>query len=128
MAISDVIQKYIELRDQKSQLEKEHKEEVKELKGHMARLEAALLEQLDAQGVQSFKTDQGTAFTTTGDRAVVRDWEATLDFIRDEGAYDLLERKVSRVAVRAYIEETGDAPPGVDFTTHRGVNIRRPNK
>ena len=81
---------------------------------------------MDAQGLTSFKSDYGTAFLTTTDYANVGDWDAVLDFIRDNDAYDMLEKRVSKIAVRGYIEANKAVPPGITYGTKLEVNIRKP--
>jgi hypothetical protein len=124
--LDQVIRMYVQLRDRKAELERDVKEEVKPIKAQMEKLEAFLLRELTEQGASSFKTEGGTAFITTQEWATVKDWEATLQFIQETEAYDLLERRVSKTAVRVLVDE-GTPPPGVDYGTKLGVNIRRPN-
>ena len=124
--IGDVIRTYMKLREQKSTIEAEVKERVSELKAKMEKLEAYLKTQMDAQGLTSFKSDFGTAFLTTTDYANVADWDAVLGFIRDNEAFDMLEKRVSKVAVRGYIEQTKAVPPGITYGTKLEVNIRKP--
>lgn len=126
MNISDVIRAYVKLRDQKAAIEAEARERVAEIKAKMAKLETFIKMQMDAQGVTSLKSEYGTAFLTTTDYASVADWDAVLEFIRKHEAYDLLEKRVSKLAVRNYIEQMGSVPPGVDYGTKVEVNIRRP--
>jgi len=85
-----------------------------------------LKDKADEEGVTSFKTTNGTAFLTVVDYANVADWDATLDFIRDNNAYDLLEKRVSKTAVRSYIENDKFVPPGINYGTKVEVNIRKP--
>ena len=92
----------------------------------MAKLEAYIKQRADEQGVDSFKTKVGTAFLTTVDFAQVADWDATLEFIKDNEAYDLLEKRVSKRAVRGYIEEQKEVPAGINYGTRIDVNVRRP--
>lgn len=124
--IGDVIRTYMKLRSQKAALEAEVKEQVSELKAKMEKLEAFLKSQMDAQGLTSFKSDYGTAFLTTVDYANVADWDAVLGFIRENDAYDMLEKRVSKTAVRGYIDSTKSVPPGVNYGTKLEVNIRKP--
>jgi uncharacterized protein YydD (DUF2326 family) len=102
------------------------KEQTKELKEKMEKLEAWIKEQADVQGVTSFKTKHGTAFLTTTDYANVADWDAVLNYIRENEAYDMLEKRVSKVAVRGYIEANKAVPAGVNYGTKLEVNIRKP--
>jgi len=58
--------------------------------------------------------------------ADVADWDAVLGFIRENDAYDMLEKRISKVAVRGYIDATKAVPPGVNYGTKLEVNIRKP--
>lgn len=124
--VDQVIAAYLKLRNKKDAIEAEAKERVKELKDKMAKFEAWLKVRADEQGVTSFKTPHGTAFITTTDFANVADWDATLEFIRANDAYDMLEKRVSKTAVRAYIESTREVPAGVNYGTKLEVNVRKP--
>lgn len=125
--VGDVIRTYMKLRDQKAAIEARVKDEVSTLKAKMEKLEAYLKAQMDAQGLTSFKSDYGTAFLTTTDYANVADWDAVLDFIRGNEAYDMLEKRVSKIAVRGYIEQSKAVPPGINYGTKLEVNIRKPD-
>ena len=126
VTVDDVVAAYLKLRNKKESIEAETKEQVKVLKEKMEQFEAWIKEQADAQGVTSFKTKHGTAFLTTTDYANVADWDAVLGFIRENDAYDMLEKRISKVAVRGYIDATKAVPPGVNYGTKLEVNIRKP--
>lgn len=125
--IDDVVATYMKLRSQKDAIEAEVKDNVSVIKSKMEKLEAWIKDQADQQGVTSFKTKHGTAFLTTTDYAQVGDWDAVLNFIRDNEAFDMLEKRVSKIAVRGYIEHTKSVPPGVNYGTKLEVNIRKPS-
>lgn len=124
--VGDVIRVYMKLRDQKSVIEAEMKGQVEEVKKKMEKLEAYLKTQMDAQGLTSFKSEWGTVFLTTTDYANVADWDAVLGFIRDNSAFDMLEKRISKIAVRSYITEHKAVPPGVNYGTKLEVNVRKP--
>lgn len=124
--IGNVIRTYMKLRDQKTAIEAESKERVANLKSKLEKLEAYLKLQMDTQGLTSFKSDYGTAFLSTTDYANVADWDAVLTFIRANNAYDMLEKRVSKFAVRSYIEFNKAVPPGVTYGTKLEVHIRKP--
>lgn len=126
LKVGDVIATYLTLRNQKEALAQSVKAKVDEINAKLAKIEAWIKQQADAQGVTSFKSEHGTAFLTTVDFANVADWDATLRFIRDNEAYDMLEKRVSKTAVRAYIDQTKTVPPGVNYGTKLEVNIRKP--
>jgi hypothetical protein len=116
----------MKLRSQKEAIEAEVKDRVSTIKAKMEKLEAWIKEQADVQGVTSFKTKHGTAFLTTTDYANVADWDAVLDFIRTQEAFDMLEKRISKIAVRGYIEANKAVPPGVNYGTKLEINIRKP--
>jgi peptidyl-tRNA hydrolase len=124
--VGDVIRTYMKLREQKVAVEAEVKDRVSNIKAKMEKLEVYLKTQMDAQGLTSFKSDYGTAFLTTTDYANVADWDAVLDFVRSNDAYDMLEKRVSKLAVRGYIEQSKAVPPGITYGTKLEVNIRKP--
>ena len=124
--VDDVVATYMKLRSQKESIEAEVKDRVSTIKAKMEKLEAWIKEQADAQGVTSFKTKHGTAFLTTTDYANVGDWDAVLGFIRENEAFDMLEKRISKIAVSGYIEANKAVPPGVNYGTKLEVNIRKP--
>ena len=124
--VDQVIEAYLKYRNKKEALEAEIKDQVKELKDKMAKLEAWIKTKADAEGVTSFKTAHGTAFVTTNDYANVADWDAVLAFVKENEAYDMLEKRVSKNAVRGYIDEHKTVPSGVNYGTRIDVNVRKP--
>ena len=126
MTVDQVIEAYLKYRNKKEALEAEIKDQVKELKDKMAKLEAWIKTKADAEGVTSFKTAHGTAFVTTNDYANVADWDAVLSFVKENDAYDMLEKRVSKNAVRGYIDEHKTVPSGVNYGTRIDVNVRKP--
>jgi len=126
LTVDTVIDTYLKLRNKKDSIESETKEKVKGIKENMAKLEGWIKEQADKQGVKSFKTDHGTAFLTTTDFAQVADWDAVLSFIKDNDAFDMLEKRVSKTAVRGYIDKNKTVPSGVNYGTRIDVNVRKP--
>ena len=126
LTVGQIIETYMKLRHQKESIENEAKAQVKDIKENMTKLEAWIKEKADADGVTSFKTKHGTAFLTTNDFARVADWDAMLEFIQENEAYDLLEKRVSKVAVRGYIDMNKAVPAGVTYGTRVDVNVRKP--
>lgn len=116
----------MKLRLQKEAIEGQVKAQVADIKSKMEKLEAWIKEQADAQGVTSFKTPSGTAFVTTVDYASVADWDAILSWVREHDAYDMFEKRISKIAVRGYIDQLKAVPPGVNYGTKLEVNVRKP--
>jgi hypothetical protein len=126
MKMEDVVGAYLKLRNKKEAIEGAVKEEVKAIKEKMVKLEAYIKKEADRQGVTSFKTGHGTAFVTTTDFAQVADWDSVLSFIKKNEAWDMLEKRVSKNAVRGYIDEHKEVPSGVNYGTRIDINVRKP--
>lgn len=126
LTVEQVVGTYMKLRRKKEALENQVKEDLADIKAKMTKLESWLMQKADEDGVTSFKTAAGTAFVTTTDFANVADWDAVLTFIREQEAFDMLEKRVSKTAVRAYMDETGEVPPGITYGSKLGINIRKP--
>lgn len=126
ITVDDVVAAYIKLREKKAQIKAEAEQKAGEITAKMDKLEKWVKEQADAQGVTSFKTKHGTAFLTTTDYANVADWDAILAFVRENEAFDMFEKRISKTAVRGYIEQTKAVPPGVNYGTRIEVNVRKP--
>ncbi len=128
VTIDNAIATFLQLRNKKSQLKAAYEKQEAELNEKMAKFEAWFINKAQEQGVTSFKTTEGTAFLTNTDFANIADWDAVISFIKEKGTYDMLERRVSKRAIRAYIDEFKVVPPGINFGTRIDVNVRKPAK
>lgn len=126
VTVDQAIAAYMKLRALKAEVEARIKDEVTQLEASMDKIEAWIKTQADKMGVTSFKTKYGTAFLTTKDYANVENWDATLNFIKETGAYDMLNKAVNKTAVRGYIEQNKAVPPGVNYGTKIEVSVRKP--
>lgn len=125
MNIDEVIKGYVELRDRLDARKKEQALELAPMREKMDKIEAWLQNQLQSQGLKNFKGTSGTAFLKEVSSATVQDWDATLEFIKSQGRWELLERRVSKTVVEDYAETTGEVPPGVELKRETIVQVRR---
>lgn len=123
--IDDVVRGYIQLRDQKAKLKAKYEQEVEGLDTKMAVLEGFMLQEVEATGVDSFKTAGGTAYRYSQNSATVADWDTTLNFIRANEMWNLLERRVNKTVVEEYRQEHQQLPPGVNFNSIYKIGFRR---
>lgn len=127
-SVEDIISAYVKLRTKKDRLIAEHKAEVKKLDERMAKLEVWLQMKMAMDKVNSFNTDAGTAYKTTVEHASVSDMDALLDFIRENEAWHLLEKRVSKTGVKGYLDEGQPLPAGVNWYTSTAIHVRKPNE
>lgn len=125
MTVDAMIESYVKLRDKKKSIEDRHKQELAPFRETMDQLEGWLLEAMNQAGLDSMKGQHGTAFKSTRTSAVVREWQATLAYIREHDAWDLLEARVAKTTAFNIIKETEAPIPGVETSTEVVVNVRR---
>ena len=125
MKLSDLVQKYIELRDKKSELKKEYEAKVSKLDVVLEKIEASLLQTFDSAGMDSIKTEFGTAYTSTRSTASVADKDAFFQFVKANEDWQLIEIRCSKTGVEQFKAENDDLPPGISWRSERVVNIRR---
>lgn len=129
--IDQLVAKYVELRDRKTAIEKKAEADKAELTKIMDAIEGKIKEQMHQLGVKSMKTDHGTPYISYKESATVADWDVLLPHILETENYDLLERRVSKTAVKTFMEEdrhgnyTNPPPPGVNFVRVETINVRR---
>lgn len=125
MKMSEVVEKYIELRTKKAQFKAEYDMKVAKLDESLEKIEGVLLKAFEETGISSVKTEFGTAYTSTKTTVPVADKEVFMEFVRSNDEWPLLEVRASKSSVEQYKEEHGELPPGVNWRVERSVNIRR---
>jgi len=125
MKLSDLVQKYIELRDKKYELKHQYEFKAAQLDEVLSKIESKLLHVFDSAGMDSVKTEFGTAYASTRSSSSVADPEAFMQFVIENQEWALIEKRASKLAVEQYKDANGDLPPGVNYREERVVNIRR---
>ena len=123
--LGDVVKKYIALRDKRDAIMREAKEKCAKLDEHLDKIEGKVMGVLDSLGLESVRTDAGTAYVSERTSATVADWDVTLDHIRENELWHMLEKRVNKKAVDEYKAENNDLPPGVNYRVVRALNVRR---
>ena len=126
MKMDDLVQRYIQLREKKSQLKAEYEASLAKYDQVQDKIEALLLARFGEMGVNSIKTANGTAYTSTRASVSLADWDVFRAFCeKQEDPYAFVERRVSKAAVEQYKAANEDLPPGVNWSETRVVNFRR---
>lgn len=71
MKLDELVANYIKLRDKKSQLKKQYDEKVAKVDAVMDKMEAIILKTFQDSGIDSARTDAGTAYISTRTSASV---------------------------------------------------------
>lgn len=116
--------KYLELRQEIERIEKETKAKIAPLKAVMVDIENWFAAKAQEEGLKTVNTLHGTAYWSTHYSAKAANPTLFKDYVIANQAFDLLETRVSKTAVRSFIEATGAPPPGVDFAAVNVFNLR----
>jgi hypothetical protein len=123
--LSEAVEMYIKMRDKKAQMKAEFEASVAPLNEKMEKLEAKLLDVFNKTGMDSVKTEFGTAYSTVRTTASVADREVFMEYVKANEEWSLLETRVSKTAVEQFRAIHDDLPPGVNVREERVVNVRR---
>ncbi len=127
MKLDELVANYIKLRDKKSLLKKQYDEKVAKVDAVMDKMEAIILKTFQDSGIDSARTDAGTAYISTRTSATVGSREEFLSWVLqdpDERSI-FLENRVSKVAVEQFKAANDDLPPGINFRSEVTVGVRR---
>lgn len=117
---------YVALRDAKAELTKEFNVKDAEIKAKLDLLEGQMLKFLIDTGTDSVRTPNGTFFKQEEITPAGEDWDAFYKWVAKNDAFDFLERRIKKTAVKEYMESNkGKIPPGVSVYREFVVRVRR---
>jgi hypothetical protein len=119
------VEQYLKLRDKKAEIAKRHKEELEPYNQALYALETLFQRAMDAQGLENLKTEAGTAYKSTVGSVSVADWDAFFEWVQENRAWHLVEKRPAKTAVEEVLEETGELPPGLDYSRTVKINVRK---
>ena len=117
---------FIGLRDRRAQRKAAYDEDDASDKGRQNKIEIEFLRRFQDRGIDNVSArDVGTAYKSVRASATVADFDALLDHVRENDAWELLEHRVNKTAVEQFKAVDGDLPPGVNWSETQVVNFRR---
>jgi len=117
---------YIAARDRRAQRKAAYNEEDAADKMKQEKIEIEFLRRFQERGIDSVSIrNVGTAYKSTRSSATVADWDAFLDYVVSNEAWELLERRVNKTALEQIKEVEGDLAPGTNWSETVVINFRR---
>lgn len=120
-----VVKGYVALRDKLRELDDAHEQKRKPIVDMINQLSGQMQEFLDKSGSKSVKTADGTFYQSTRYTTSLADPAAFMEYVINNQRYDLLDRRANATAVKQFVEETGNLPPGTNLNALRTVGVRR---
>jgi hypothetical protein len=121
-----LVKAYIKMRDARATLSAKYEEEDKKIKEQMETVEAYLLETCKRAGGNVSIPGVGTVIRGVSTRYWTSDWEAMHNFIKENNAVDLLERRIAQKAMGEFLKANPDKmPKGMNVESKYTVTVRR---
>jgi dihydroxyacetone kinase-like predicted kinase len=116
---------YVKMRDKRAELLKEFEAKDDVLKDKMEKVEQALLDLCKENGIESLRTEHGTATRIVKERVWAPDWDAFTKFVREHDAVDLFEKRIHQGNFREFVEANPDITPPVNIDRKYAITVRR---
>jgi hypothetical protein len=118
---------YLAIRTEREKLLRDYEEKDSALKKELSVLEQGLLAVCNSIGADSIRTQHGTIIRKLNERFFCSDFDSFKQFVMDNEAVDLLERRIHQGNFRQYMAEHKDdgLPPGVNAMREYGVSVRK---
>lgn len=128
MNLEEMVSDYLNLRGQREVLLADYEAKDAELKEAMKNIEANMLNVCNETNADSIRTQNGTVIRKLNERFYCNDWDNFKDFVLENKAVELLERRIHQGNFKEFISERRDdgLPPGVNVMREFGIVVRKP--
>ena len=117
---------YIKIRDARSDLKRKYERADEELADQLFTIEQEMLAVCKSVDANSIKTNAGTVIRSVKSRYWTNDWDSMYRFISENGAFDLLEKRLHQTHMKQFLEENPDKhPAGLNVEREFTVVVRR---
>lgn len=127
MDYEKIVRAYRNIRDRKQELNRAHEKVIADLDEKLEKLKGVMLAELNTNKGEGIRTAAGTFFRKLETIPTGSDWDAFYDWIKDNDAFDALERRIKRTFISDYMDShDGAIPPGVSVFRRYTVEVRKP--
>ena len=117
---------YIKIRDARADSKRVFEAEDNDLKEQMEVLEAQMLDVCKEMKADSIRTPHGTIIRSIKSRYWTNDWDSMYDFIQENGAFGLLEKRLHQTNMKDFLSENPEVLPlGLNVENSYSVVVRR---
>lgn len=119
---------YRKMQSRIQELTAAYETEVEQLKAQQDAVKGALKDQMLALGLTSVKTAEGTVILSTKTRYSTTDWDSFKQFMLENDALDLLEKRIAQTNMATFLKENpGLVPPGLNSNAEFSISVRKPS-
>jgi hypothetical protein len=105
---------YVNIREARKQATREYEARDAEFKAKLDLLGAHMLKVLTSENTKSIRTEAGTFFRKLEVKPSATDWERIYQWIKENDAFEFLEKRLTKTAVVNYmVAHDDEIPPGM---------------
>lgn len=120
---------YIKMRTAIQDVQREYDEKLAALKEQQDAVKMAIKERMLSLGTTSARTDFGTVILAKKTRYSTNDWASFKEFIINNDALDLLEKRIAQKNMELFLTENpGLVPPGLNSDSEYDISVRKPSR
>jgi hypothetical protein len=120
---------YQKIRARIQELTTAYETEVDTLKTQQQEIANELKDRMQALGMASVRTTEGTIILGQKTRYFTSDWDSFKRFVLDHEAVDLFEKRIAQSNMKQFLEENpGVVPPGLNSDSEVTITVRKPSK
>lgn len=117
---------YISIRDKREEIKRAYEDRDVELKQQLEVIEQEMLSICKELGADNVKTPAGTIIRSVKSRYWTNDWDSMYSFIKEAGAFGLLEKRLHQTNMKDFLFENPDVyPKGLNVESQYTVVVRR---
>lgn len=121
-----LVETYIKIRDKRAELKEQFESQDEALKEQQDLIAEEMLEVCYENGANSIKTPAGTIIRKVDTRYWTTDWDSMYQFIEENDAYALLEKRIHQTNMKQFLEEYPELlPAGLQADRKYTVVVRR---
>ena len=126
LGLDRLVSAYIKLRDQKLDIRRQLEEQEAAIESKLDAIKVSLLEHCKATGAESVRTAAGMFYRSMKSKYWTSDWDSMNQFILENNAVDLLEKRIHQSNMKQFLEENPDKlPPGLNVDSEYTITVRR---
>ena len=117
---------YVKIRDARTALKERFEDEDYQMEEQMNMIAEKMLDLCKDIDADSIRTPAGTIIRKVSTRYWTTDWESMYDFIHDNNAYPLMEKRIHQTNMKQFLEEHPDLlPAGLQADSKYTIVVRR---
>lgn len=126
MNLEETVRLFIHARDTIAAEEKAHKERMAPKKEALEKMKVALLGYLTQIGADNATVrGVGLIYKNQVNSVTVGDADQFMPWVKDGNRWDYMNISANKTAVVAYVQQHGEPPPGIKYSSYMDVGVRQ---